>query len=291
MDRYVDDLELPFYTRDLLSVCQNLTIVDPNPLQIWVLLLHGDMTSPLIRLACRIFAVCPNSASCERLFSLLKCTMTPAHTRLTSQNLMNVAELHAHLRKGHKRTEDHTRRVKRKLNPVQGPGLPPAGMSTHRPTIDLSSPVISSSNPHRTFTEPVEDLSVEDGDAEDGAFQTTRMEDGAVGATSDLSPSTLTVVAQELMRLSDNDNDLAAAKSLNVDRDRARARAADSSTFTSSPFLLDITEVFNFSEMYWVAAIDGLAESAIMEEMELYDELSKGSGEPAVPTPVATGNV
>ncbi|KAI0087464.1 hypothetical protein BDY19DRAFT_859013, partial [Irpex rosettiformis] len=59
--------------------------------------ISGGTLTPLACIATHLFSVCPNSASCERLFGLLKHTMASLRTRLTTRNLLNIAELHAHL--------------------------------------------------------------------------------------------------------------------------------------------------------------------------------------------------
>ncbi|KAI0084021.1 ribonuclease H-like domain-containing protein, partial [Irpex rosettiformis] len=75
-------------------------VLPMEPPQFWSLLSssQGPLPTALSCVAMHLFSVCPNSASCERLFSLLKRTMTPARTQLTTRNLLNIAELHAHLR-------------------------------------------------------------------------------------------------------------------------------------------------------------------------------------------------
>jgi hypothetical protein len=43
------------------------------------------------------------------------------------------------------------------------------------------------------------------------------------------------------------------------------------SNHTGLSFLLDITDVFNFSDLYWASTIKNLAESGLADELELLD--------------------
>ena len=64
---------------------------------------------PLNRLAIHVLSICPNSANCERLFSILGFIMSDYRTRLTISNLMNIAELRMHLRDKWSRKETKAR--------------------------------------------------------------------------------------------------------------------------------------------------------------------------------------
>jgi hypothetical protein len=58
----------------------------------------GHTKPPLHRLALHLFAICPNSASCERLFSTFGLILTKLRTRLGTAKLMDLAELKMHIR-------------------------------------------------------------------------------------------------------------------------------------------------------------------------------------------------
>lgn len=53
---------------------------------------------PLLTLARRIFAICPNSAACERLFSLFGNLLTKLRSRLAMGTMVNLAELKMNVR-------------------------------------------------------------------------------------------------------------------------------------------------------------------------------------------------
>ncbi|KAF5319230.1 hypothetical protein D9619_008286 [Psilocybe cf. subviscida] len=65
-----------------------------------------ESLSPLVRLAQRILSICANSASCERLFSSFGLILTKLRTRLSIDNLVNLAELKMYIRDEHPRDKD-----------------------------------------------------------------------------------------------------------------------------------------------------------------------------------------
>lgn len=243
----------------------------------------GKPTSPLARLATRILSICPNSAACERLFSLLKRTITPARTRLTSRNLINVAELHAHLQQSHKRTGEYTRRLKRRLNPPST-SLPPgttlhpasnpnegsrAALSESMPTLQPSSltPETSGSRvPDTSRDSEIADRD-QDGDAEEDTHDSWIGDHSSQATSGDLaaisqSPLTLASIAESLIDMSNEDH---------AEPEPQENHYIPSSLDIGSPFRLDITEVFNFAQPYWITSIESQAESGLAEEIELHD--------------------
>ncbi|KAJ2977735.1 hypothetical protein NUW54_g11382 [Trametes sanguinea] len=78
----------------------------PDPVRVWkdIIIYDADLTRyPLHRLAIHILSICPTSANCERLFSILGLIMTKLRNRLGHETLMNLAELLLHLRDEHVR--------------------------------------------------------------------------------------------------------------------------------------------------------------------------------------------
>lgn len=57
----------------------------------------SSQNATLVKMAMRIFSVCTNSASCERLFSSFGDILTKKRTRLSAKNLASLAELKIHL--------------------------------------------------------------------------------------------------------------------------------------------------------------------------------------------------
>ncbi|ODO11928.1 hypothetical protein I350_00712 [Cryptococcus amylolentus CBS 6273] len=63
-----------------------------DPAGIWRLL-RESVSSPLIRLALRFFAAVPNSAACERLFSLMENIHTKKRNRLHASEAVKLAHI------------------------------------------------------------------------------------------------------------------------------------------------------------------------------------------------------
>lgn len=56
---------------------------------------------PLWRLAMHIFSICPNPASCERLFSSFGLILTKLRSRLGQSTRVDLAEVKMHIRDEH----------------------------------------------------------------------------------------------------------------------------------------------------------------------------------------------
>ncbi|KIJ08507.1 hypothetical protein PAXINDRAFT_88771, partial [Paxillus involutus ATCC 200175] len=71
----------------------------PNPLSVYDdYSFSGQPPTPFILLARRILTVTANSASCERLFSTFRSTLTKLRNRLGTGTLQALAELKMHIR-------------------------------------------------------------------------------------------------------------------------------------------------------------------------------------------------
>ncbi|KAJ3008701.1 hypothetical protein NUW54_g3057 [Trametes sanguinea] len=93
-------------TRNALSNAASDKNEPINPVRVWTDIMIHDLdiaNFPLHRLAIHILSICPTSANCERLFSVLGWIMTKLCTRLGHTTLINLAELLLHLRDEHVR--------------------------------------------------------------------------------------------------------------------------------------------------------------------------------------------
>ncbi|OAX42879.1 hypothetical protein K503DRAFT_823873 [Rhizopogon vinicolor AM-OR11-026] len=71
----------------------------PDPLRMYEgIRFQNRPLSPLQMLAQRIFSICANFASCERLFSLFGLILTKLRSRLALEKMLDLAELRLHLR-------------------------------------------------------------------------------------------------------------------------------------------------------------------------------------------------
>lgn len=59
---------------------------------------NGLPANEMVAIALHLFSVCPNSASCERLFSSFSNIMTKKRTRLSQKTLEDLAALRLHIR-------------------------------------------------------------------------------------------------------------------------------------------------------------------------------------------------
>ncbi|KAI9457355.1 ribonuclease H-like domain-containing protein [Lactarius psammicola] len=74
----------------------------PNPLDVYAdITISGEPSTPLIRLATHVLSICPNSASCERLFSTFGLILTKLRTHLNNQHVVDLAECKMHIRDEH----------------------------------------------------------------------------------------------------------------------------------------------------------------------------------------------
>ncbi|KAH9023573.1 hypothetical protein EDB83DRAFT_2527307 [Lactarius deliciosus] len=74
---------------------------------------HSVPTLPLYKLTLHILSICPNSASCEQLFSIFGNTLTKLRNRLGKTTLTSLTELKMHIRDEHVRSGDTKQRMKR----------------------------------------------------------------------------------------------------------------------------------------------------------------------------------
>lgn len=79
----------------------------------------SSQNATLVKLAMRIFSVCTNSASCERLFSSFGDILTKKRTRLSAKNLASLAELKIHLQEEEARMGTKKYRSTQYINAVK----------------------------------------------------------------------------------------------------------------------------------------------------------------------------
>ncbi|KAF9220023.1 hypothetical protein BS17DRAFT_810809 [Gyrodon lividus] len=84
-----------------------------HALDVWSASLHpGTKPRPLHKITCRLLSICPNSASCERLFSVFGGISTQWRNRLSMENLTRLAELKLYVHKEHVRDDAVKKRLK-----------------------------------------------------------------------------------------------------------------------------------------------------------------------------------
>lgn len=135
--------------------------------------LPGQDLSPLHKLAQRIFSVCANSASCERLFSRFGLILTRLRSCLGLKNLLNLAELSLHLRDEYSQSGKATERLRCKRKIIPDPPTANPSILVSQPTssdmasssessVDQENHALSSSHPEigylESFSAIVDDL-------------------------------------------------------------------------------------------------------------------------------------
>ncbi|KAF8488358.1 hypothetical protein F5888DRAFT_1623130, partial [Russula emetica] len=93
--------------------------------------------TPLQTLACRIFTICANSASVERLFSLFGQILTKLRSRLRNEAMVMLAELKLHIRDEYKQNDLAKARLKRHI----------AGSGPDSATLQAGDALASSAGP------------------------------------------------------------------------------------------------------------------------------------------------
>lgn len=123
----------PQSSLEISNLFQNIPL---NPIIIWERITSRAKPSPLRDLAIRLLSVCPNSASCERIFSLFKRTMGHHRTRMASKNLMNIAELNMRLHSEYARGNPLNQRIR---NRITRHSVNPAAEFDSEPPLDTST--------------------------------------------------------------------------------------------------------------------------------------------------------
>ncbi len=197
---------------------------------------------PLVALAFHIFSICPNSASCERLFSSFGNILTKSRTRLHTDTLSNLAELKMHLRDERMRSGTSRQRAKRHLDTLRGSRsasnfpsstsqLPSSQQSTEEPRDEEEEP----EEKNRRFFDPQ-------------ALNT--------GATGD--PSFSQLASQMVDMINEDSAD-----------DEPAPLPERSQTF--APLSIPLGELFDSSANYWTQNYhvmgQGLREEALLHEV------------------------
>lgn len=105
---------------------------------------QSSLNAAIVTLALRIFSVCTNSASCERLFSSFGDILTRKRSRLSGKNLVALAELKLHLQEDEAQSVSKKQRLKQYIEAVKQQKqletqAEEAGASTGSATDDSSS--------------------------------------------------------------------------------------------------------------------------------------------------------
>ncbi|KAG2344667.1 hypothetical protein BDR05DRAFT_860971, partial [Suillus weaverae] len=107
-----DFANIDIYKVVLLS-CTEKEVFDP--IDIWAGLSHpGSPLRPLHSIAQHLLSICPNSASCECLFSVFGAILMKWRNRLSTETLTLIAELKMYVHEEHTQNNVIKKRLKRR---------------------------------------------------------------------------------------------------------------------------------------------------------------------------------
>ena len=213
----------------------------PDPVVIYTgLSIPNEPPPPLFKLAFHILSICPNSASCERLFSVFGNTLTKLRNRLGTDTLTSLAELKMHIRDEHVRSKETKERMKRFFGATTATTTNAASTSAPSP-VDLQPPA--------TLEQPL--VSATDSEIMDLDLDPSL--DPAILQASDDTRNDFGRVVDSFVRLTKGDED-------NEDTQ-------------TSEMTIQICQLFDFGSSHWVSQHERSASRSLDEELELYELL------------------
>lgn len=198
-----------------------------------------------MKIALRLFAICPNSASCERLFSAFGNILTKKRTSLSTTTMTSLARLKLHLRDEEIRSGTLSERASRRFVELKSPD---ASAST-------------SSLPNTTHTAEPDDEAVDadtetemsEAEAEAGGGASSATQGRASGRASSLS-----AIIERLKQMSADDD-------------------KDGVFVSQSGGPYNLMGLFDWDHSYWRKALDG-AGKGMQDELRAY-ELAENSAD------------
>ncbi|KAI5998190.1 hypothetical protein EDD15DRAFT_2162292, partial [Pisolithus albus] len=217
----------------------------PDPLAMYEGMQYGGgEKTPLQRVAFRLFAICANSVSCERLFSMFGLTLTRLRSRLRSEAMTSLAELRLHLRDEHARSGQAKHRLKLCATTYStGP----------KPGLQSADSTTSQAATSSTSLDPQLQPSPSSPQANTDNVANSEYDD--TGPTADHT------VAEHDMTITEITSCLITS-----------ANDAGSDEESTLPFeKLKLSELFEFSNPHWMAITKTVAMRGLQEELELYE--------------------
>jgi hAT family C-terminal dimerisation region len=213
--------------------------VSPDPIIVY----HGispiasTSPPPLFKLAYHILSICPNSASCERLFSIFGNTLTKLRNRLGNQTLTSLAELKMHIRDEHLRNSKTKNRMKRFFGAkTSTSSVPPVSTVPQVPQQPSTS---ASTSPPTSKTE---------------TDCTTQMEVDPISQSPDDVINKFNHITGSFTRQAGGDDD-------------------DGDGQMPSVISIEIANLFDFTKTSWIPSHERSASRSLEEELELYELL------------------
>jgi hypothetical protein len=229
---------------------------------------QGEEMTPITKLALHVLAICPNSVSCERLFSSFGLILMKHHNRLKKTTLLDLAELKMHLRDEYVRDNVKNTVQERHFGTVQP--QPQSTQPTQAAVTDSgaatadSGNAISNANSDR-LASPGSDSS------NDSALDFPMADSRSVARQSGTAQPSTNSSTQSLRRLTRNLTSLATAEAV-LDEDEE---------VSHSKHHINIKQLFNFADDYWSSVDQRSAVASLELEMSFYELLDlDAAGEP-----------
>ncbi|KAF8498475.1 ribonuclease H-like domain-containing protein [Russula emetica] len=208
----------------------------------------GQPRTPLQTLACRIFTICANSASVERLFSLFGQILTKLRSRLRNEAMVMLAELKLHIRDEYKQNDLAKARLKRHI----------AGAPRPQPKTETQAPAVV---PHAGPVLPTPSCSQQQLGLGSGPDSATLQADDALASSAGPAESSLDNIVQSLLNLINAENDKESRPSPTASR-------------------IKLAELFDFTVGYWSKTAESTGSRGLQDELEFYELLDMdASGE------------
>ncbi|KAF9041599.1 ribonuclease H-like domain-containing protein [Panaeolus papilionaceus] len=226
----------------------------PSPLD-----LYSDITipnqppCPLIKLALHLLYICPNSASCERLFSTFGLILTKLRTRLDSQRVVGLAECKLHLR-------DQSLSMETRKNLRRRVFGAPAELQAQQNQATSTAPPMETDQTNATGTQ-----------LQSNSRSTELSSELAESSASTFAPPSVSaalrnLTAKHIALLADHD----AAANMFEDSESPRFRASSSGGSYKKRTMSDL---FDFTSNSWVSFQQASALGCVEDEMKLYELL------------------
>ena len=229
-----------------------------DSLQLWQENRCGDWLSPLEQIAELVLSICPNIDGINQFFSLLKLILTFTHSRLTFENLMNLAKLNTYVHFEHASAGSLVQRVEcqhRQYIDISFV-MPPSPIFAEQ-TASALSPVDSMPPPPPSFTLLTLVILASDGGAGD-TNENSSIETVEHSVTLHHVDS-LSIIAQRLIADAQHDND-----SMKTDSELSTSIASN------KPYKLSLAEVFNYQDDFWMKMVEKWGLRSLNEELEIY---------------------
>ncbi|KZT33663.1 hypothetical protein SISSUDRAFT_1032985, partial [Sistotremastrum suecicum HHB10207 ss-3] len=241
----------------------------PDPSQYYKdLFVNNVAPTPIIRLALHLFAICPNSASCERLFSTFGLILTKLRSRLGNERLLGLAELKMHLRDEHVRDglRQDLQQRKRKFGVFNQPGAAELARSKAAAAVPvIPTPPTTTSVPPTHSTNPPTPLASSAVPTEDS--------DSDLELPSTLRFSPITVRSNDsLQSLATNLASLSVAQAPAAEPAPARPQTVQ--LMADKPWKFRIDQIFDFTNVKWIEFYKKSAVGRLNDEEEFYDLLN-----------------